>query len=341
LIQSAIRKVAARKSLTAREAEEAMGEIMGGAATPAQIAGLVMALKTKGETADEVSGFARSMRRHGIRLSAGSRTVADTCGTGGDGLNTLNISTGAALVVAGAGITVAKHGNRAMSSRCGSADVFAALGVNVEASPLIVKKCLDGVGIAFCFAQVFHPAMKYAGPSRRELGIQTVFNLLGPLTNPAGAQVQLIGVPRADLLELEACALARLGTRRSLLVHGADGMDEMTTTAPIRAILVAGHAVKRRFVIDARSLGFRRARISDLKGGSPADNALVLLAALKGRRGPYRDAILLNAGAVVWLAGKAGSLKGGIATAESALDSGAALEKLNRLRDSSRAEDTK
>jgi len=339
LIKEAIRKVTGRLSLSAREAEEAMGEIMGGAATPAQIAGLVTALKMKGETPDEICGFARSMRRHGVRLSAGRRLVADTCGTGGDGLNTLNISTGAALAVAGAGICVAKHGNRAMSSKCGSADVLAALGVNVECGPADARKSLKSHGIAFCFAPVFHPAMKNAGPTRKELGIQTVFNLLGPLTNPAGAQVQLIGVPRYELLELEAAALSRLGTGHSMLVHGADGMDEMTTTAPVRAVEVIGRRARRPFLIDARAFGLKRAGMRDLMGGSPERNSAALLGVLKGARGPYRDAIVFNAGAVIWLAGRARSIKGGIEAAEAALDSGAALDKLERLKGSPRGGD--
>lgn len=335
MIQEAIEKVVEGASLSARESETAMGEIMQGQATPAQIAGLVVGLRMKGETADEVHGFAQAMRRHGIHLSTRRVQVADTCGTGGDGKHTLNISTGAALVVAGTGLAVAKHGNRAISSKAGSADVLAVLGVKIDAPPPVVQNCLDETGIAFCFAPVFHPAMKHAGPPRRELGVRTIFNVLGPLTNPAGAQVQVIGVAGRDLLELEARALAKLGTGRSLIVHSRDGLDELTTTAQTRAILVQGHSIVRRFTLNPRSLGFRRAALSDLAGGTPEENAAALKRALKGERGAFRDAIIFNAAAVCWLAGTAKSIKAGAEVAAQALDSRAALNKLERLVESS------
>ncbi len=337
MLQGIIAKVVEGTSLAAKEAQSAMGEIMRGRATPAQIAGLIVGLRMKGETADEVNGFARAMREHGVHLATTRQRIVDTCGTGGDGKHTLNVSTGAALVAAGAGLTVAKHGNRAMSSKAGSADVLEVLGVKIDAEPMVVERCLDRAGIAFCFAQVFHPAMKYAGPPRRELGVRTIFNMLGPLTNPAGARYQLIGVARADMLELIAGALARLGTGCSMVVHSADGLDEMTTTAPTRAILVRGHRVVRRMTLNAKSCGLKKAKLSDLAGGTPRDNASALMRLLKGARGPFRDAVVFNAGAVCWLAGAARNLKQGVEIAGRAIDTGAALSSLERLKEASNA----
>jgi anthranilate phosphoribosyltransferase len=336
-MQEAIARVMGGRSLSAREAESACGEIMRGQATPAQVAGLLVALRMKRETPDEVSGFARAMRGFGARLSSRRPVVVDTCGTGGDGKRTLNVSSGAALVAAGAGLAVAKHGNRAMSSQCGSADVFAELGVNVEAPPAVVEKCLNEAGIAFCFAQVFHPAMKHAAGPRRELGVRTIFNVLGPLTNPAGAQVQLIGVPGREVADLVALALARLGTGRSLVVTSRDGVDEVTTTAPVQAVEVAGHSVRRRFRLDGKDFGLRKARLSDLAGGSPSENARALIGMLRGEKGAFRDAVAFSAGVVCWLAGGARGIRQGIDQAFGAIDSGAALDRLERLKDLSRA----
>jgi anthranilate phosphoribosyltransferase len=333
VIQEAIRTLTDGGTLAGHAAEGVMGEIMDGKATPSQIAGLAVAVRMAGETVDGVAGFARAMRLRMVRVKPRAALVADTCGTGGGtGLHTVNVSTGAALAAAGAGVVVAKHGNRAMSSRSGSADVFAALGVRVDAPPPLVERCLNEVGIAFCFAQVFHPAMKHAGPTRRELGIRTVFNLLGPLTNPAGAQVQLIGVARRDLLELEARSLAKLGTRRSLVVHSRDGLDEVSIGAPTEAIEVAGRTVKRRFTLTPAALGLKRGRLSDLAGGAPEDNAAALMKVLRGARGAHRDAIVANAGIVCWLAGRERTPRAGVALAAAAIDSGAALEKLEALK---------
>lgn len=338
MIQQAIRTLTDGDILTGPAAEAVMGEIMDGNATPAQIAGLAVAVRMSGETVEVVAGFARAMRQRMVRVKAPAGLVADTCGTGGgDGLQTLNVSTGAALAAAGAGVVVAKHGNRAMSSKSGSADVFAALGVRIDAPAAVVERCLDEAGIAFCFAQVFHPAMKHAGPPRRELGIRTIFNLLGPLANPAGAQIQLIGVARRDLLELEARSLARLGTRRALVVHSRDGLDEVSIAAPTDAIEVAGRAVRRTFTLTPASLGLRRGRLKHLAGGSPEENAAALLQVLKGARGAHRDAIAANAGIVCWLAGKEATPRAGVALAAAALDSGAALAKLEILKRISQA----
>jgi anthranilate phosphoribosyltransferase len=336
LVQAAIRNLLEGSHLTAVQAEASMGEIMDGIVTPAQIAGLAVALRMRGETVNEVAGFARAMRKRVARIAVPAGVVADTCGTGGDGSRTLNISTAAALVAAGAGVRVAKHGNRAMSSRCGSADVLAALGVRIDAEPPVVGRCLRDTGIAFCFAQVFHPAMKHAGPPRRELGVRTIFNLLGPITNPAGASAQLIGVAAGDLLEVEAGALASLGTGHSLVVHGMDGVDELTTTAPVRAVEVRGHRIVRRMTLDARRLGLKRARLRDLAGGSPAENADAIRRLLEGRRGAFRDAVLYNAAFVCWLAGAAKTPAEGLVAAVRSLDTGGALGKLRSLQEAMR-----
>ncbi len=332
MIQDAIKTVVEGRTLTALEAESAMGEIMAGAATSAQIAGLAVAMRVRGETAFEVAGFARAMRAAGLHVTPRATVVADTCGTGGDGKRTLNVSTGAALVAAGAGVTVAKHGNRAMSSRAGSADVLEALGVKIDAAPPVVERGLNETGMAFCFAQVFHPAMKHAGPPRRELGVRTIFNLLGPLTNPAGAGYQVIGVAQESLLDLEARALAALGTKRSLVVHSRDGLDELTVTAPTRVVEVAGKAIRRRAEWKPSSFGFKRAVAADLAGGTPEENAQALLRVLRGQKGAYRDAVLLNAGAVCWLTGRAKTPREGVTLAARALDRGAALTTLERLK---------
>jgi anthranilate phosphoribosyltransferase len=312
-----------------------MGEMMDGTATPAQIAALAVALRMRGETAGEVGGFALAMRRRGVRIRARHRIVADTCGTGGDGLRTLNISTGAALVLGACGVAVAKHGNRAVSSSAGSADVFAALGVKVDAEPAVVEKCLNDLGIAFCFAPVFHPAMRNAGGPRKEMVIYKIFNLLGPLTNPAGANVQVIGVARRELLELEAEALARLGTGRSMVVHSDDGLDELTTTGKTRVIEVTGHRRRRQVTLSASRCGFRRASIRDLAGGTAEENAAALLKVLKGRKGAYRDVIVYNAGVMLWLAGRARNTMEGVEAASRALDNGSALRTLERLAEAS------
>jgi len=333
MIQEAIRTLTDGGAISGHAAEGVMGEIMDGLATPSQIAGLVVALRMSGESVDAVAGFARAMRQRMVRLKPRAAVVADTCGTGGgEGFQTLNVSTGAALAAAGAGVVVAKHGNRAMSSRSGSADVFAALGVKIDAPPALAERCLNEVGLAFCFAQLFHPAMKHAGPTRRELGVRTIFNLLGPLTNPAGAQVQLIGVARRDLLELEARSLAKLGTRRALVVHSRDGLDEISVAAPTEAVEIAGRSVKRRLTLTPAMLGLKRSKLADLKGGTPEENAGALMLVLRGARGAHRDAIVANAGIICWLAGRESTPRAGVALAAGALDSGAALEKLEALK---------
>ncbi|MCX7670031.1 MAG: anthranilate phosphoribosyltransferase [Anaerolineae bacterium] len=330
MLPTYIQKLLQRQHLTVHEAEAAMEVIMTGNATPAQIGGYLIALRMKGETVEEITGSARAMRRQATRVAlAAGDPLLDTAGTGGDGAHTFNISTTAAFVIAGAGYKVAKHGNRAASSRCGSADVLAALGVNLDLTPEQVAICIQSIGIGFLFAPRFHPAMKYAIGPRRELGARTVFNLLGPLTNPAGATHQLIGVYDEQLTATLAEVLAALGGRAALVVHGAGGLDELTTGGINRVSHLRDGRVTT-YDLDPAGLGLRRARPEDLRGGDPAENAAILRAILAGQdRSPRRDVVLLNAAAA--LAVEHGDLRGALREAERALDSGAALDKLEAL----------
>jgi anthranilate phosphoribosyltransferase len=316
------------------EAAAAMGEIMSGAATPAQIGGFLLALRAKGETADEIVGLARSMRSFSKKVDVGG-TLVDTCGTGGDRAGTVNISTMAALVVAGAGVRVAKHGNRAASSECGSADLLEALGVVIDLEPDGVAACIEEAAIGFCFAPVFHPAMKHAGPVRRELGVPTVFNFLGPLTNPAGATRQTVGVADAGMAPTMAGALAGLGSEHAFVFRGDDGLDELTTTTTSRVWEIRDGAVTER-AFDAADLGIARARAGDLKGGGPEQNAKIAVGLLGGEVGPVQDAVCVNAAHALVAAGAAGDLVEGLATARESLASGAARRTLERFREASR-----
>lgn len=338
IIRDAIRTVVDGTHLTREQAADAMNAIMSGEATDAQIGCLLTALRLKGETVDEIAGFAGVMRDKvtPIRLKAaklGDATlpvIVDTCGTGGDGLHTFNISTVAAFVAAGAGATVAKHGNRSVSSKCGSADVLKALGVNIEAPVETVERCLSEAGIAFLFAPLLHKAMKHAIGPRREIGIRTVFNILGPLTNPAGATAQLLGVYNAALCEPLAHVLDRLGTTRAFVVHGKDGQDEISLTAPTHvAELRDGHV--ESYTVNPEFFGMQRASIGDLAGGGPDENARIARSVLSGTAGPYLDAVLLNAGAAIAAAGLTSDIADGIQAAGSAVTSGAAAAKLDAL----------
>jgi len=331
-ILQALRLIQSSGELNADDTESVFTEIMQGAATPAQIGALLMGLSIRGETADEVAGAARAMRAASLTIAPETRPLLDTCGTGGDGANTFNISTCVALVVAACGQAVAKHGNRAISSKSGSADVLEALGVRLDIPPQQVAACIDAVGIGFLFAPGHHPAMKHAAAPRRELGLRSIFNLLGPLTNPAGAEYQVLGVYAADRLELVAEALAQLGTRRALVVHGRDGLDEITTTGITDAVLVEqGHA-PRRFEIDPAAFGIPYAHDGDLAGGEALANAAILRKVLTCRQpGPERDIVLLNAGAALWVAGRADGIAEGIALAAGAIDEGRAMQTLERL----------
>ena len=331
-----IEKVVRHEDLTEAEAAAAMAEVMAGRATPAALAGLLSALVMKGERPAEIVGFARTMRAHAVALPSPPGDVFDTCGTGGDRSGTFNISSAAAIVVAACGVKVAKHGNRSVSSRCGSADVFEALGVNVAADPAAVGRTLQEAHIAFFFAPTFHPSMKHAAPTRRELGIRTAFNLLGPLTNPAGATRQIVGVPRSELTELLARALLLLGSARAWVVHGADGIDEISTTGYTKVSECRGGAV-HTFYVHPADFGLPKAAPADLRGGEAADNAAIVRAVLSGARGAHRDVVLLNAGASLFVAGRAPTVADGIRQAAEAIDAGKGLDTLDRMVRSSQA----
>jgi len=325
-----IEKLVRHEDLTSDEAADAMREVMAGRATPAALAGLLTALVMKGERPSEIVGFARAMREHAVRPAAVPPDVFDTCGTGGDRSNTFNVSSAAAIVVAACGVPVAKHGNRSVSSRCGSADLFEALGVDVAAETSVVERTLASAGIAFFFAPTFHPSMRHAAPVRRDLGIRTVFNLLGPLTNPAGARRQLVGVPRPELTQVLARALLLLGAERAWVVHGADGLDEISTTGHTK-VSECRDGLVRTFFVHPTDFGIPVATRADLVGGDAAANAAIVRQVLDGRPGPTRDIVLLNAGAALMLAGRAPSVRDGIAQASAALDDGRALATLDRM----------
>ena len=332
MLKTFIAKVIERQDLTEEEARQAMGIIMDGEASPAQIASFVTGLRMKGETIEEITGFARAMRAKAVHIEANKsgEWVLDTCGTGGDGSSTFNISTAVAFAAAGGGLTVAKHGNRSVSSRCGSADVLEALGVNLQLSPESVQACLHEVGLAFLFAPLFHPAMKYALAPRKEMGIRTVFNLLGPLTNPAGANAQLVGLYRGDLTQPIAEVLKNLGCRGAFVVHGDDHCDEISITGRT----VVSHLRKgtiTTYEIQPEDFGLKRRTLEEIQGGTAQDNAKILLDVLEGASGPKRDVVLLNAAAAFVSTEKARDLKEGIAMAEESIDSGRAMAKLKEL----------
>jgi anthranilate phosphoribosyltransferase len=332
-----IDKLTRRESLTSDESGLAMTEIMEGRASEAQIAGLLIGLATKGETPEEILGFARSMRSHAVQLSQPFGDVFDCCGTGGDRSGTFNISSCVALVVAACGVRVAKHGNRSVSSACGSADVYEALGVNVTAPPAVVERCLAEVGIAFFFAPTFHPSMRHAGPTRRALGVRTAFNLLGPLTNPAGAMRQLVGVPRPEFTGLLAQALQMLGSKRAWVVHGSDGVDEISTTG-VTAISECRDGAVTTLQLHPAEVGLPLASLSDLQGSDASTNAGIINAVVDGKRGPHRDVVLLNAGAALLIAGRAATVQEGIQEAANAIDGQHVRRTLQRLIECSTAE---
>jgi anthranilate phosphoribosyltransferase len=325
-----LEKLQRREDLSVEEASSAMDAIMDGRAQPAHIAGLLVALAMKGERPAEIVGLARVMRARATALSRAYAPVFDTCGTGGDRAHTFNVSTVAALVVAGCGVRVAKHGNRSVSSRCGSADVFEALGVQVAAPPAVVEQCLRDAGIAFFFAPTFHPSMRHAGPTRKELGVRTAFNLLGPLTNPAGATRQLVGVPKPELTELVARSLALLGTERAWVVHGADGLDEISTTGYTKVSECRDGAVNT-FYVHPSDFGVPKVAPDTLRGGDAGDNAAIARQILDGQPGPARDIVLVNAAAALLVAGEVSTIGEGMARAREALDSGRAAAALDRL----------
>jgi len=330
MIKEAIETVVSGRSLTFEQAAAVMEEIMIGEATPAQVAAFVTSLRIKGETVDEIAGLATIMQARATPVGVTS-PVVDTCGTGGDGSSSFNISTTAAFIVAGAGLKVAKHGNRAMSSHCGSADVLEALGVRIELGAEAVAQCLETVGIGFMFAPVFHPAMKYAAAPRREIGIRTVFNILGPLTNPAKAKFQVIGVPSKELGERIAFVLHRLGTKHSLVVHGIDGMDEISISRKSLVWDVNQQRVLPPYEVSPDDFGFMKASITQIKGGTARQNAKILRSILSGEVGVRRNIVIMNAAAALVASNQASDLKEGASIAERTIDSGQALAKLDEL----------
>lgn len=332
-IQKALDVISRFGHLQAEDAESVMEEIMNGDATEAQIGAYLMALRMKGETSEEITGSARAMRNksHKVPISI-EGDILDTCGTGGDSSGTFNISTATAFVCAGAGMPVAKHGNRAATSKSGSADVLGALGVNLDLTPEQVGQCVDEIGIGFLFAVKLHPAMKYAIGPRRQMKLRTIFNILGPLTNPASANRQLMGVFAADLTDLLAHVLKSLGSKSAMVVNGYGGMDELTVTGPNRISHLQEDGRIETYELDPIKLGFEPASIGQLMGGTPEDNAEILRGILNGKlRGAKRDIVILNAGAALWVAGKADNIEQGIKLAEESIDSGNAEQKLDAL----------
>lgn len=330
MIREAIAKLVEGKELSRDEARSTMLEIMSGEATPAQIASYITALRLRGETPAVIAGSAAAMREKFTAVRAPTDVVVDIVGTGGDGAHTFNISTCSAFVAAGAGLTVAKHGNRNVSSKCGSADVLSALGVTIDTSPEVMADCLESIGIAFLFAPLLHPAMKFAIGPRRELGIRSIFNILGPLSNPAGARYGVLGVYDRDLTATIAEAASALGAKHMFVVHGMDGLDEITTTGPTRVAEVRDGAVKS-YEIRPGDYGLSTAARNDLVGGEPAENAAIVRRVLSGEKGVQRDIVLLNSAAAIVAGQKARDWKEGLAAAAASIDSGAAQKKLDQL----------
>ena len=325
-----LNKIVQGNDLSEDQMAQMITEIFSGRITDAQIGAMMAALATKGETFEELAGAARAMRRKAVRIQTSASTVVDTCGTGGDGAQTFNISTTTAFVVAGCGVTVAKHGNRSVSSRCGSADLLETLGVKLDTVPEIVEEAVQVVGIGFLFAPLFHGAMRYAAKARKEVGLRSIFNMLGPLTNPASANCQLLGVYAPELTEMFAQALKLLGTKRAFVVHGHDGLDEISVCAPTR-ISELKDGLIRTYNISPEQFFGALADSRDLAGGDPKQNAEITLSILKGTKGPMRDVVLLNSAAALVAAGKAEELQAGILLAENSIDEGAALAKLEAL----------
>jgi len=332
MIEKTIEIISQGRDLTAESMQQVMEEIMAGKVDTQQIVSFLTHLSEKRETIEELTAAALVMRRHATKINTKQKVVLDTCGTGGDKSGTFNISTIVAFVASGCGISVAKHGNRSVSSRCGSADILEALGININMSKEKIERCLDEIGIAFLFAQNLHPAMKYAMPARIQIGKRTMFNILGPLTNPAGATHQLVGVYDRRWTEIVANVLSNLGTVHALILHGEDGLDEITTTAKT-LICEEYKGTIKNYEVSPEDFCIRRAKLEDLVGGTSSDNAKILLDVLNGKSGLQREIVLLNAGAAIYVADKANSIKEGIELAKQSIDSGKALEKLELLKD--------
>lgn len=331
MIKRAISKVIGREDLSEEEARKTMEEIMSGGATNAQIAAFLTGLRLKGEIVEEIVAFARVMREFCSRIEPKTRGIlVDTCGTGGDKLNTFNISTASALVAAGAGIPIAKHGNRSVTSKCGSADVLEMCGVNIGLEPKSVEKCIERIGFGFMFAPMFHGAMKYATPVRKEIGIRTVFNILGPLTNPAGAKAQVMGVYDPSMTETLAKVLKELGTERAMVVHGLDGLDEISNVGETRISEVCDGDVNT-YIMKPEDIGFERSMSDEIMGYGAEDNVLLMINLLNGGDGPRRDAVLINSAAAIIVGGKAESFEEGAEIAKESIDSGRAYDLLRKL----------
>jgi anthranilate phosphoribosyltransferase len=329
-IREAIDKLVNRVNLSEGETIDVMNQIMTGEATPLQVAAFLTALRMKGETVEEITGAARVMREKAHRVAVGAKNVLDTCGTGGDQKGTFNISTTAAFVVAGAGVPVAKHGNRSVSSQSGSADVLGALGVKVDTPKDRVERCIAEIDIGFLFAPLLHEAMKYAVQPRRDIGIRTIFNLLGPLTNPAMARYQLIGIYSGDLVGMVAHVLRNLGSARALVVHGLEGLDEISLCGPTKVAELRDGEVTQ-YTLEPEQFGLKRCQLSDLHGGTADESAVVVRAVLDGKAGPAREVVLLNSGAALYVSGKVATLQDGMRLAAESIDSGSARQKLQRL----------
>lgn len=345
MIREAIEKIVNKSDLSEKEMKIVFEEIMNGSASFAQIGSFITALRMKGETVEEITGAVKVMREKALKVNVGGNkvgidrddinideeTILDTCGTGGSGTNTFNISTTVAFVIAATGIKVAKHGNRSVSSQCGSADVLEKLGINLNISVKKVEECIREIGIGFLFAPLFHNAMKYAVTPRKEIGIRTIFNMLGPLSNPANANRQVIGVYEKRLVSLVANVLKNLGTKRAFVVHGEDTLDEATITGKTYVSELKNRTI-RNYKIEPKNFGFKKARLEDIRGGSPGENAEIVFNILNGEKSPKRDIVLMNASLALIACDKAGDFKGGVKTAKEAIDSGKAMEKLNRLK---------
>ncbi|MCR8842956.1 anthranilate phosphoribosyltransferase [Paenibacillus sp. SC116] len=329
-VKEALSKLLSGDSLTREEARHVMEDIMRGDVTPAQIGALLAGLRLKGETVDEITGLAEGMRNAAKQVNTSREQLLDTCGTGGSGIHKLNVSTVSAIIAASSSVRVAKHGNRSASSRSGSADVLEALGVNIHLSSESAAECLDRIGICFMFAQMFHPAMKYAAAPRRELGIRTVFNMLGPLTNPAGADRQLLGIYDKTKTDTVAAVLRELGLKRAMVVSSLDGLDEISLSAPTR-ISELRDGDLRTYELTPEEMGLRTQSLSDVLGGEAADNAKIILDILKGERGAHRDIVLANAGACIYVSGQADSIREGVHIAADMIDTGKAYSKLQQL----------
>lgn len=330
MLSEVIKKATAFEDLTEDEAYEAVNKIMDGSVEASQMAAFLIALKMKGETADEITGAARAMREHALKVTLKSSYAIDTCGTGGDGAKTFNISTAASIVAAAGGVKVAKHGNRSVSSKSGSADVLSKLNIDIELGEEEVEKSIDEKGMGFIFAQVYHKAMKNVGPVRKQLGVRTLFNILGPITNPCDLKGQVLGVYDKKLIDVVSKVLVKLGRERAIVMHGSDGLDEITTTGETYVNEIRGNEIES-YTITPEEFGIKRASLSEIEGGTPEENAEIIMDILKGKKGPKRDIVVLNSAAALYVGKAVDDLKAGVKLAEKLIDDGAAYKKYKEL----------